>query len=338
SLEELNKVLLPFFILNRGGLGLPTRIYSNMIAFLRSSLYRLRDTKAPSLHDRIDPWGPGSPEFNPPYTRVHELSEKTSRALVGQIAIIQVMELRGAYSQKMLLDILHLLDSLPSSLYSLTTVIFRSAQFSAETTHLIVSVLRRHPGVICLVFRDCSFDDRALIDDNIAMNRQMWREEAERGGIFTYRVGCEIRPGRYGNYNTPVSIYHYDILLSDFADLYAMVHIPQDGKVVPKLLLQAHQEDITIVASLTPSDKPQTREDGGSGGTLATQYDVAASYEFESISIVGFPVVKAGHHELRIRLARTAQYLFRKLTIDFIAAPDGVEPPSEPGAEDNNNF
>ncbi|KAL0068373.1 hypothetical protein AAF712_004451 [Marasmius tenuissimus] len=335
NLEELSRILLPFFVVNHKGTSLPTRAYSNMIAFLRSSLQRLHSAKASliSLHDPIDPWGPGSPEFSPPYTCIQELSEKASNAFFEQKESIHMIELRDASSQQTLFDALHLLNSLPST-QSLTTVMFNRVWFGTEATHLVTSVLQRHPRLLYLAFEDCSFTDRALIDNNIAMNRRKWQEEAQSVGVFTYIFGCEIRPGNYEE-NDPFRVYHHDILLSDLADLLAMIYIPQEGKVVLSLTLQACIEDITLVASLTPSDT--AREAGGTDGTLTTQFHVLASYEFESISIEGFPLVEAGCYELRIRLARTAQYLFRKLTIDFITASDGIEPPGKPRAEGSSS-
>ncbi|KAL0068374.1 hypothetical protein AAF712_004452 [Marasmius tenuissimus] len=335
SLGNLTSSFLPLFASSRRS-DFSTSGYPNMIALLRSSLYRLRDAKASSFHDPIDPWGPESPEFKPPYTRVHEVSESASKALLGLVDEVQIIEINYAYArQKPLLKALHLLDTLPSS-QSLATVKFSNSWFSAEATHLVVSVLQRQPGIICLAFEDCDFDDRALIDASVATNRQQWKEEAQRGGVFTYRVGCEIHHGDHSN-SAPFLVYQHDILLSHLADLFAMIYIPQEGRVIPSVSLQAHAEDITLVASLTPSDNvgEDGNSDGDSDDTLTTQSDVTVSFGFGSTSIEGFPELKAGCYELRIRLLRRAQYLFRRLTIDFRVAGSYVvePPPGEPGAE-----
>ncbi|KAK1229528.1 hypothetical protein PQX77_007416 [Marasmius sp. AFHP31] len=299
SLENLRYFLLPLFSRNDPNeIGVLTWTYYNMIVFVQSSLRRLCNVKASSLHDRIDPWGPGSPEFSPPYTCIDELAmgEGASRALVEQIESVQMIEFRDTYSRKTLLfDALTLFETLPSSL-SLTTAMFCRSGFDTEATSLVSSVLQRHPGIICLAFQDCAFVDRGCIDGSIITNRQNWREEAQSGDVFTYKA-------------------------LDLADLFAMVYIPQDGRVVPRLSLQAFREDIAPVASLAPSD------DGGSDGALTTEFDVAASYGFQSLPIEGLPEVKAGCYELRVRLAGKAQYLFRRLTIDFIVASDGAELP-----------
>ncbi|KAL0067582.1 hypothetical protein AAF712_005297 [Marasmius tenuissimus] len=92
-----------------------------------------------------------------------------------------------------------------------------------------------------------------------------------------------------------------------------------------KAVATAFREDITLVASLRPSD--EAVDNGGSDGALTTEFDVAASYGFRSLLIGGLPDVKVGCYELRIQLARKAQYLFRKLSIDLIGAPDEVEFP-----------
>ncbi|KAJ8092977.1 hypothetical protein PM082_011297 [Marasmius tenuissimus] len=325
SLGNLTSSFLPLFTSSRES-DFSTLGYRNLIVLLRSSLYRLRNATASSSQDPIDPYGPESPEFQPPYTRVNEHSERARKALVGLVELIQLIEFVGAYSQETLLEDLQLLASLPSS-QSLATVVFVNSRFGAEASHLVTSVLQRHPGIICFAFRDCSFDDRALIDANIATNRQKWKEEALNGGVFTYRVGCEIRPGSYTN-GAPFAIYQHVILLSDLADLFAIIYVPQNGTVVPSLSLQASTEDITLITLLTPSDKTE-----GDDSTRTTQSHVAASFDFESASIEGLPRLKAGCYELRIRLSRRGYYLFRNLTIKFTAASDEVEPPNGPEAE-----
>ncbi|KAK1219900.1 hypothetical protein PQX77_017353 [Marasmius sp. AFHP31] len=316
----------PLFLVPSGN---PSADYQNMVAFIRSSLHRLRDLKASSLHDRIDPWGPGSPEFSPPYTFVSELPTTTAKALADQFESVQMIQLRS-YSVGTTSDTLRLLDTISPS-PSLTTVAFLYEVFDDHHTLLVSAILQRHRGIICLAFQECTFADRPLIDDSITANRRKWKEEAHSGGVFTYSVGCEIRPGDYTS-SSPFTIYHHDIMLSDFADLFAMMYIPHDGKVIPNLSLQAPAQDITLVATLTPSGK--SAEGGGSGDDFTTQSDVGVSHGFRPVTIAGFPDVKAGCYELRIRQVRhRVQYLFRKLTIDFIAASDRVEPPVESGAE-----
>ncbi|KAJ8079673.1 hypothetical protein PM082_011260 [Marasmius tenuissimus] len=316
-LQRLDPIDVHSFFLVKGSQGFESSLeYRNMVDFLRSSLYRLRDIKASSLHERIDPWGPGSPEFSPPYTVVSDLSTKTSKALVDQFELIQIIELRHSFST--VHDTLRLLQTLSPS-PSLTTLNFFYDRLDDQATLLVTSVLQRHPGMIslCLPFQESTFTDRAFIDNSIAANRRKWKAKAQRSGVFTYRVGYEIRSVDLSEY-APLSAYQHDLLLSDLADLFAMIYIPHDGKVVPSLTLQAYAQDITLVAMLTPSDS--SGEAGASDDTtLITQSDVVVTYDFESTSIEGFPTVKAGCYELRIRLARKAPYLFRKLTIDFIA-------------------
>ncbi|KAK1230904.1 hypothetical protein PQX77_005982 [Marasmius sp. AFHP31] len=327
GLKRLKGLFFPLFVVTDGSNNSlsdvpPSMMYRNIIDFLRSSLHRLRDTKASSLHDRIDPWGPGSPEFSPPYTCVHESSERILEALVEQIESVQMIEFRTDF-QDMLLDALRLFESLPPS-RSLTTMKFNCESFTNEATLLVTSVLQRHPGIICVGFKDCVFDHRlgALIDENITLNRQKWKDEARNGGVFTYSIGCEIRPGDYDN-SDPFRVHYHDILLSNFADLFAMIYLPQGGRVVPNVSLQAQSVDIILVAFLTPADNDGN--DAHSNDTHTTQCDIAASFKFALTPITGFPEVKAGCYELRIRLAHKAQYLFKRLTIDFIAGSNSAE-------------
>ncbi|KAJ8095676.1 hypothetical protein PM082_022934 [Marasmius tenuissimus] len=322
----------PFFLVKGSLTEESSSEYHNMITFLRSSLYRLRDVKTLSLHDRIDPYGLGSPEFSPPYVYLSLLSNP--EALIGQFESIHMIDL--TCSARKVLKTLRLLDRILSPSPLLTTVaLHHTGCQDQETSSLVASFLRRHPGIICFsyLWEDWETDAglRSLIDSSIAVNRRKWKTEAQSGGRFAYGVGCEIRPGDYKG-NSPFSIYQHDIVLSDLADLFAMIYISQDGKVVPSISLWAAVQDITLVATLTPSDK--SVEDGGFNGDLTTQSDVGVSYGFRSIAIEGFPNVKAGCYELRIRQVRNrVQYLFRKLTVDFIAASDQVEPPGELGAE-----
>ncbi|KAK1225501.1 hypothetical protein PQX77_011559 [Marasmius sp. AFHP31] len=266
------EAIRPFFV--AGSPDEPSRAYRNMIAFFRSSLCRLRDVKASSLHDPINPWDPGSLEFSPPYTRVGKVSKATSEALAEQIKATQMIELCESHVQKTLLEALKLLHSLPSS-QSLTTVMFRYAWLDTEATHLVTSILQRHPESLYLAFQDCELGDRALIDDSITKKRQKWKEDAQSEGIFKYSVGCEIRPGDYTD-NTPCTIYQRDILLSDCADLCAMLYLPHSGKLVPKLSLQAYLENITLDISLIALDRAgEAREDDS---VITLRGDVTVSY------------------------------------------------------------
>ncbi|KAL0068375.1 hypothetical protein AAF712_004453 [Marasmius tenuissimus] len=86
----------------------------------------------------------------------------------------------------------------------------------------------------------------------ITANRQKWQEQAWRGGEFTYGVGLDLNRTNPGDY-MPVSVYQGDILLTDRAEVFAMVYLPRPGKIVLNLSLKPHRCDIMLVAVLTRS-------------------------------------------------------------------------------------
>ncbi|KAJ8092983.1 hypothetical protein PM082_011303 [Marasmius tenuissimus] len=320
SLGYARKGLLPLFTVD-GQADVPTPVYHNMVGFLRSSLCRLRDAKGSSLDDRIDPYGPGSPEFSPPYTQIRQYSEGTSKSLSLQIESVRFLQIYShshVNSNRFALDVLHLLHSFPP-LLSLTSVLPNNLLLNNETRQLIVSILQRHRGIIYLLFDGCTDIDRTNVDQALAANRLNWKEVARSGGVFTYTVGCDLNPVNDGNYNAAL-MYRHDMLLTNRADVCAMIYLPQPGKIVLHLSLKPLWNAIAFVAILTrrsPVGETSASEHDD-GHTLRFDLVVSDSPEFECVSVEGFPELQMGVYELRIQLGNDRQYLFRELTIDFV--------------------
>ncbi|KAJ8092991.1 hypothetical protein PM082_011311 [Marasmius tenuissimus] len=329
NLEKLKSALFPIFTVN-GQADVPTPVYHKMVTFLRSSLSRLSDIKAPSLSDRIDPSGPGSPEFSPPYTRVRQLSEANLSAISLQIDSVQILEYFPWSSN--VHDLLRLLDSLPPS-PSLTSLLFMRTSFSNEDLPLIPSIVQRHRKIMCVAFDRCDSVDRAHIDRAIAANRRKWKEDAQNGGRFEYSIGWDLDPAKTGNYNA-ANIYQNDILLTDRTDVFAMIHIPQPGKINLKLSAKPNvHRVVNLIASLRRSDSNSIGEaDATYEGDHTVSFDLVDpdSPEFETVSVGGFPELATGCYELRIQ--NSFEIIFRKLTIDFTARS-----PSQESEEKSNS-
>ncbi|KAL0068378.1 hypothetical protein AAF712_004456 [Marasmius tenuissimus] len=318
SLEYLSDELLSLFTV-KGRTDIPTPVYCNMIAYLRSSLSRLRDTQASSLYNRIDPHGPGSPEFCPPYTQIRQVSEQISRSLSLQSDSVQFLEI-NFWDRGQVLAALRLLDSLPPSL-SLTSVYFYEESFDNQALQLLTSILQRRRRILCLLLDDCGSVDRTNLDQSIAANRRKWKEEARNGGEFTYSMGFDLiaanRNLKDPDDSQSIAVYHHDIVLTNRADVFAMVHIPRPGKVVLNLSVKPHNCDINLVALLTRSVGKIGAPDND---YTVRRFKVAVSDSsgFHTVSVEGFPELETGCYELRIRLENDVQYLFRDLAIDFI--------------------
>ncbi|KAL0068385.1 hypothetical protein AAF712_004463 [Marasmius tenuissimus] len=329
NLEKLKSALFPIFTVN-GQADVPTPVYHKMVTFLRSSLSRLSDIKAPSLSDRIDPSGPGSPEFSPPYTRVRQLSEANLSAISLQIDSVQILEYFPWSSN--VHDLLRLLDSLPPS-PSLTSLLFSNTSFSNEDLSLIPSIVQRHRKIMCVAFDCCGSVDRAHIDRAIAANCWKWKGDAQNRGGFEYNIGWDLDPANTGNY-TAADIYQNDILLRDHTDVFAMIHIPQPGKITLKLSAKPNMHRVVnLIASLRRSDSNSIGEaDATDEGDHTVHFDLVDpdSPEFETVSVGEFPELATGCYELRIQ--NSFEIIFRKLTIDFTARS-----PSQESEEKSNS-
>ncbi|KAJ8092996.1 hypothetical protein PM082_011316 [Marasmius tenuissimus] len=316
NLEKLRKALFPLFTVN-GQVNVPTPVYHKMVAFLRSSLSRLSGARAPSLRDRIDPYGPGSPEFSPPFTRIRQLSEANLSALSLQLNSIQILDLHP-WSGKVD-GLLRLLGSLPPS-PSLTSVIFNSTSFNNDTLSLLTSVLQKHRRIVCVVFLDCGQTNRTHIGQAIAANRQKWKQEARSEGKFMYSVGLDLNPMM--NKDQPVLVYFHDIVLTRRGDVFAMIYIPRPGKITLNLSLMPEHNDLTLIATLTRSD-----DASANSGRHTVRFNVKVSNTPQSkfVSVGEFPELRTGCYELRVQLEKGIKYFFRKLTIDFNARSTGEE-------------
>ncbi|KAK1231885.1 hypothetical protein PQX77_004976 [Marasmius sp. AFHP31] len=332
NLEKLRKTLLPVFTVD-GQADVPTPKYHRMIAHLRTSLSRLRDARPSSPYDRIQLYGPGSPEFSPPYTKINQASEEISKALSLQIESVRMLQITLWHdNMNMQVDILRLLNSLRPS-FSLTSVFLHQVLFDNESLCLVLAILQRHRRITCLLLDQCSpVDvDRTEIDKDIAANRLKWKEAAHHEGEFTYSVGCDINPARSdGNYSA-VLVYQHDIALTNRGDVFAMIYLPQPGKIVLNLSLRLDAHDIALIAVLTRSGSIEsssaTKSEPSYSQDPTVCFDVVESGtpEYEPVSIEGFPVLQTGCYELRIRLEKGNRYLFRKLAMAFIPLSVGEE-------------
>ncbi|KAK1230260.1 hypothetical protein PQX77_006656 [Marasmius sp. AFHP31] len=311
NLEKLRTALFPLFTVD-GQVDVPTPVYYKMITFLRSSLSRLSDIKASSLYNRIDPYGPGSPEFSPPYTMIRQLSEANLNSLSLQIDSVQILGFNLWWSD--VYDLLRLLVALPPS-PSLTILLFNHTLFDNKDLSLIPSVLQRHCRIIGVLFDHCGSIDKTNIDQAIAANRRKWKEDARNVGGFEYIIGCDHNAADANDKGSDnVEIYQHEILMSNRAVLFAMIYVPQRGNIVLNLSLMPDQNDIALTATLTRSDEASDR-----GYAVHFNVNVPNYLGPETVTVGDFPELQIGCYELHIQIKDGVQYLFRELTIDFNA-------------------
>ncbi|KAL0569965.1 hypothetical protein V5O48_011997 [Marasmius crinis-equi] len=305
--------------------------YGDAIALVRTSLWRFVDNKRPSLSDRIHPFGPGSPEFSPPFTRALQPAESTLAALSEQIDSVQVLEAERAPPK-----VLVFLDSLPHPLPALTTLILRDRTYEHQVdplTRIIPSVLEKHHNIICLSFEDGDPIAPNLIEqfkEAITRNRQRWRREAQERNLFAYTVGIQLRPSEERSHVSDFKKWHRAILMTKRTEIFALVHIPEHGKIVPTLTLRVYQKNITIIARLV-----RLEEQEGSSDPLppipSVKKKVPIYGGFQSGEIDEFPAVPAGCYELHVRVSKAVQYLFEKLAFEFV--PSASQPTGEPSVQ-----
>ncbi|KAK1233340.1 hypothetical protein PQX77_003510 [Marasmius sp. AFHP31] len=322
NLEKLRKALFPLFTVDSQA-DAPTPAYHKMIAFLRSSLSRLSDVKAPSLYDRIDPCGPGSPEFSPPYTRIRQASKANLNALSLQIESVQILEFHPWLSD--VYDLLCPLVALPPS-PSLTSLLFYNTSFSNEDLSSILLVLQRHYRIMYILFDSCPGVDRTHIDQAIDANRRKWKDDAQNGGRFEYSIGWNLNSAEQQDYFA-AQVYKNDIHLSDRTDVLAMIYVPRPGKVTLNLSAKPIFDGVVnLIATLTRSASDSVGEAGTTfddSHTISFDIDESGTSEFESVSVDGFPKLRTGCYELRIQ--NSFELLFRELRIEFTERPAGEE-------------
>ncbi|KAL0057003.1 hypothetical protein AAF712_016381, partial [Marasmius tenuissimus] len=161
SLILLTSRLLPIF---QDSEGAPTRVYKDAIDLVRSTLRRLQGGKPDRSFGRMELFPPGSPEFSPPYTRVYKPSDLTVKTLSEQLDSVRMLELELVPS-----DVLHLLDSLPQSLPSLTSLVIRDRVRSLPSepnflTQTLPSILRKHQNIVSLQLGEGERIDKEATD------------------------------------------------------------------------------------------------------------------------------------------------------------------------------
>ncbi|KAJ8075477.1 hypothetical protein PM082_021967 [Marasmius tenuissimus] len=324
NLERLRKALFPLFTVNSQA-DVPSPVYHKMITHLRSSLSRLSHVKASSLYDRIDPYGPGSPEFSPPYTEIRQVSDATSNALSLQFESVQMLEIRpwGCH----LLDVLHMIKSLSPSLSLASVTVSTQEMLDNEALQLMISILQRHHKIVCILFDRCGTVDKTHIDHAIATNRRKWKEDTQNGGRFDYIVGCDQNATNYSKDHLALSVYQRDICLTNHVDVFAMIHIPRPGRITLNFSAKSGQQCVVnLIATLTRSVPGSVGAGAMSNDVHTIPFDVDSdpdSLEFKTVSVQGFPELRAGCYELRIQ--NSSYFLFRKLTIEFTARPASKE-------------
>ncbi|KAL0068389.1 hypothetical protein AAF712_004467 [Marasmius tenuissimus] len=332
NLEKLRYQFLPTFTVDGKG-DVPSPVFHKMVTFLRSSWSRLINARL-SSYERIDLYGPESPEFSPPYSMIRQLSDRTSSELSRQFESVQMIDYHPGDDDDVL-GFLRFICSLPPS-PSLTSLLFTGTRLGKEALSLVQAVLQRHDRIMCVLFNSCGRVDRTHIDQAVAVNRQKWKEDAQSAGVFTYSIGYDNIPA-IGDKECSgcCTIYQHELVLTKEAEVVAMIHIPQPGKITVNLsLIPDLSHYVSLAASLTRSASDSiTGEVGGATSDGSDHVmdsffaDVVESQltGFGSVSLDAFSELATGCYELRIQSDDFA-YLLKELTIDFIARSTGGEP------------
>ncbi|KAJ8096418.1 hypothetical protein PM082_011581 [Marasmius tenuissimus] len=331
SLILLTSRLLPIF---QDSEGAPTRVYKDAIDLVRTTLRRLQGGKPDRSFGRMELFPPGSPEFSPPYTRVYKPSDLTVKALSEQLDSVRMLELELVPS-----DVLHLLDSLPQSLPSLTSLVIRDRVRSLPSepnflTQTLPSILRKHQNIVSLQLGEGERIDKEVTDSLrkiVFQNRKRWKQNILTHDSLSSIIGIQLRAAVARAKNSDLRISQQGVVLTKNTEIFAIIFIPQPGKIIPVLSLRVYRGNVTIIARLKLPEKPESDTSATKTPadelTLKVKKSFSASSDSQSLLLDGFSELPRGCYELRIATTKKAkQHLFKELTFEFVPSSSSGQP------------
>ncbi|KAJ8092801.1 hypothetical protein PM082_023630 [Marasmius tenuissimus] len=276
-------------------------VYFDLINHVRLSIQHLHSTKPPPCFGRMNPDGPGSPEFSPPYTCIKgSLAEGSTEDLITQMHLIEILSLKNATISWKVFLILH---SLPNLLSTLTTLVLRNPRFTQQTGG----------------YEGTAFSAR--LARTIAHNRQKWRKDALQHRLLHYQVGLQLQQDSKGVWErlTGLQVFmsHRDeICLSRDVIVVAMVYIPHYGKIVPTLLAKGLTNGVgNFMATLLQWSWNNRCQEVCN---MKIRAGPSKGSEWVPLEFDTFPEVAPGCYQVHIHVKEDNQYVFKKLMINFI--------------------
>ncbi|KAJ8092828.1 hypothetical protein PM082_023657 [Marasmius tenuissimus] len=318
---HLRNFLLPFFKIDQSS-------YHGLMNVVRLSIQRLLSIIPLPYFGHVDPQGPGSPEFSPPYTFITSpLIESGVKAFMAQIHSIKVLALSGHLAWT---GIFSILCSSSTPLLSLTTIVLSNLQFTPEDASKLLVLLEKQPGLTFVMLDRCDNyvgrSDSKKIDCAIARNRRRWREAASQLRRAHYQVGLQLQEYNGKQFDlqghSMVPLYGpqgYDVVLQQEAVIVAMIHIPYHGRIVPILTAKAPAfgcQTLTATLFRHPWCKSNCLD---KVCTVRSRFATPnLHHEWNPRIFEDFPEVVPGSYKVQIHIEETEQFIFRELTVEFI--------------------
>ncbi|KAL0066801.1 hypothetical protein AAF712_006200 [Marasmius tenuissimus] len=321
--------------------------YPELVCSVGSSIERLHSRPSPPRFGRIDPAGPGSPFFSPPYTCIS--SPGTAEAFPAQIHLVKILALcHGSHpAWETVFGILCSLELLPPTL---TTLVLSNYRLTLDMASDLLTLLKEKQTIIFVVFDRCYSRDLAApvelkelmleLKPVITSNQQAWRRNASALATLHYSFGLDyafdwkeqqaeaedlLLPGK-----TSFLPQGHDILVQSPVTIAAQVWIPRRGRIRPVLSASPVSPDgVTLTAHLLRYPHPSSTRPRQIG--RGKQRIAEPSKEFDVLQFDDFPEVTSGCYALHIEALECKQFAFRDLIIEFIPTDedlDGVHPNS----------
>ncbi|KAJ8092798.1 hypothetical protein PM082_023627 [Marasmius tenuissimus] len=301
--------------------------YFHLIDHVRFSIQRLRSITPPPCFGRMDPKGPGSPEFSPPYVSIRlPLKEGSTDKFITQIQSTEILYLPTAkITWKGVFSILHSLPNLPSTF---TTLVLRSTQLTLEPYRELLSLLKKHTNFTFFIDNGSSncVGVSFLVRLNLAIgrNRRRWRENALQLRLPQYQIGLQTQQDWNKEWEhsdpSPIESHMEDLCLRRDVVVVAMIRIPYHRKIVPVLLAKGKtvRGGGVFVATIFQWSQDDVDDQWAVCSTKKKIKPSEQPSKWDPLRFDAFPEVAPGCYQVHIHAEEVDEWIFRKLTIEFI--------------------
>ncbi|KAK1217381.1 hypothetical protein PQX77_019981 [Marasmius sp. AFHP31] len=301
--------------------------YHDLIAYVRLSIQRLRSITPPPCFGRMDPDGPGSPEFSPPYMCINSaLIEGSKDKFIAQMHLIEILHLPNAItSWKGVFSILYSLPSLPPTF---TTLVLSNLSFTLERFHELLSLVKKHRNLMFFIHNECHNyvgpKGLAKVTHTIVRNRRKWRNHALQLRLPHYQIG--LQPPQQdsnpeGGRPLPLCMSHgHEMCLRYDVRVVAMVYIPYYGKIIPILLAKGltSRGGGAFVASIYQWRQDNLLDDRWEVDNMKKTVHSSKWSKWVPLRFDAFSEVAPGCYQVHIHGEEVNQYVFKKLEIKFV--------------------
>ncbi|KAL0060360.1 hypothetical protein AAF712_012865 [Marasmius tenuissimus] len=201
-------------------------------------------------------------------------------------------------------------------------------------TQTLPSILRKHQNIVSLQLGEGERIDKEVTDSLrkiVFQNRKRWKQNILTHDSLSSIIGIQLRAAVARAKNSDLRISQQGVVLTKNTEIFAIIFIPQPGKIVPVLSLRVYRGNVTIIARLKLPEKPESDTSATKTPadelTLKVKKSFSASSDSQSLSLDGFSELPRGCYELRIATTKKAkQHLFKDLTFEFVPSSSSGQP------------